>query len=121
MNRYDRSLQASFWLMVVLQTIGSIDLPNSKNAPYKVARKLPAPKQYVAIVIVWATLHLLGDAGYGRPSAIAGWVMVLTGMVTGPFGKRFVGFVQDAANLYPTNPQANESQVPQASPSVLNG
>lgn len=100
--------------MIVLQTIGSIDLPNSKNAPYAVARKMPAPKQYVSIVVLWSTLHLLGDAGYGRPAAIVGWVLTLTGMVAGPFGTRFVSFLQTVAQQFPVNPNA-QTQTPQPS------
>ena len=121
MNRSDRSIQASLWVMIVLQTIGSIDLPNSKNAPYKVARKMPAPKQYVAIVAVWSSLHLMADAGYGRAASTMGWVMTLTGMVFGPFGQRAISFMQTIATVFPVNPQAQVNQVPQAAPSELSG
>jgi hypothetical protein len=85
----DGSLQTSFWFMVVVQTIGSIDMPGSG------ARKMPAPRQYVAILVAWIILQVAADTGpSGRRAATAiAWVLVLTGMVVGPFGKRLVSFL----------------------------
>src|ERR1700733_10111096 len=105
--------------MIVFQTIGSIDMPNSKNAPYSIARKLPAPKMYVAIVVLWSTLHLLADIGKGRAASIIGWVLVLSGMTVGPFGTRFVGFVQTIAQQFSVNPNAQDQT--QTAPPTVNG
>lgn len=77
------SLQASFWLMVVIQTIGSVDMPG------KGPRKMPSPRSYGAIIIAWGVLLLVADAGgqgAGRAAKTMGWVIVLAGMVLGPFG-----------------------------------
>jgi hypothetical protein len=79
------------WLMVALQTIGSVDITG------KGPRKLPAPKVYVAIVIVWSILGLVSDAGQSRAAALMGWLMVLTGMVVGPFGTTAVKFLNTVA------------------------
>lgn len=90
----DTSIQASFWMMVMLQTIGSVDMPGSG------ARKMPAPRSYMAIIIVWSVLQLGADAGYDRPASVFGWVVVLAGMVLGPFGTKVVNIFTSVANIY---------------------
>lgn len=80
------SLQTSFWAMILIQTIGSIDMPGRGE------RKLPAPHQYVAILVTWLVLQLISSisAGAARATAAVGWALVLTGLVVGPFGKQVV-------------------------------
>lgn len=94
------SLQASFWFMVVMQTIGSVDMPG--RGP----RKMPSPRAYAAIIVTWGILQLIADAGgerAGRATKVTAWVIVLVGMVLGPFGASFVGFLTNTANsLAPT-------------------
>lgn len=89
----ESSVQASFWLMIVLQTIGSVDMPG------KGQRKLPSPRAYLAVIIAWSVLQLAVDTGYDRAASAVGWVIVLAGMVLGPFGKLMVNLFNNAANL----------------------
>lgn len=93
---YGESLQASFWTMMALQTIGSIDMPGAGE------RKMPSPRSYLAVIVMWAILQLFADTGgsRGRLASSLGWLTVLTGMVVGPFGtqvsKLFTGVVNIA-------------------------
>lgn len=96
------SLQASFWIMVILQTIGSVDMPG------RGARKMPSPRSYGAIIVAWGVLQLVADAGgekAGRAAKSIGWVIVLTGMAVGPFGKVVTNLFTSVANSVapPTN------------------
>lgn len=88
-----RIIESTFWVMVVLQTIGSIDMPGAG------ARKMPAPRQYVAIVVLWAILGLAADTGLRRPASRFALLLVLVGMVLGPFGQRAVSFLNTTASL----------------------
>jgi hypothetical protein len=92
------SLQSSFWLMVAIQTIGSVDLPGVGE------RKMPAPRQYVAIVVTWLVLNLMAGIGAGaqRAATALGWLVVLTGMVAGPFGQQVTSLFQTVATRYST-------------------
>lgn len=96
------SLQTSFWLMVAVQTIGSVDLPGIGP------RKMPAPRQYVAIVVAWLVLNLAAgiSAGTERAAAALGWLIVLTGMVAGPFGEQVTSLFGDVAQRYATGSPA---------------
>lgn len=89
---YDSSLQTSFWLMVILQTIGSVDMPG------KGPRKMPSPRSYFSILIAWIVLQIGADAGYERPASVVGWVIVLAGLVLGPFGQRVTSIFTSAVN-----------------------
>lgn len=90
----DSSLETSFWLMVILQTIGSVDMPGSGP------RKLPAPRQYVPIVIAWSVLQLVADTGRERAANSVAWVIVLAGMVVGPFGTKLVNLINGTAKQF---------------------
>jgi hypothetical protein len=68
-------VQATMWLMVVIQTLNAIDLPG--HGP----RKMPAPKTYVAIIVLWSTFGLMIDAGLGRAASAMAWVVVLVSLV----------------------------------------
>jgi hypothetical protein len=96
---YDTQIQASMWLLIMVQTIGAID-PPGKGAK----RLLPAPRMYVAVVIVWSILGLLVDAGFGKAAALMGWVTVLAAMLTGGFGTIATGFLNTVANRFSTAP-----------------
>lgn len=97
MNTGD-SLNTSFWLMVFLQTMGSVDMPGHGD------RKMPAPRSYVAILITWTGLNILASTGREHAAAVASWVMVLTGLVIGPFGSKLTGFLTSVANNYGIQP-----------------
>ncbi len=100
----DQSLNASFWLMVFLQTLGSVD-PMPGTGP----RKMPSPSVYVPVIIAWGVLQLVADAGGERPASKFGWLMVLAGTLLGPFGKRLIKLFNWVGKEYgptssPTNP-----------------
>ena len=99
MNR--ESLQTSFWVMVFVQTIGSVDMPG--RGP----RKMPAPRQYVAIFVTWLVLQIVASVGAGaeRAAAALGWLLVLVGMVAGPFGSTVTQFFHTVATHFPSVPQ----------------
>jgi hypothetical protein len=84
--------------MVVLQTMGSIDLPG------KGPRKMPSPRAYVSIIVLFSTLHLIADAGAERAAAAMAWVTVLAGVVLGPFGTRLVNFFNTVADQFAIQP-----------------
>lgn len=85
-----RLLSSTFWAMLILQTVGSVDLPGLGP------RKMPAPRQYVAIVVLWGILNMIADAGpsYARFASRLSVLVALTGAVAGPFGSRAVGLLQ---------------------------
>lgn len=90
------SLQTSFWTMILVQTIGSVDLPG--RGP----RKMPAPRQYIAILLTWLVLQLIAgiSAGAARAAAAVGWLLVLTGLIVGPFGRQLVNFLSIASQQF---------------------
>jgi len=96
----ENSVTAAFWVMVALQTMGSVDMPGRGD------RKMPSPRAYVAILVLFGTLHLIADAGAQRAASVMAWVTVLTGLVIGPFGTRLTNFYNAVANQFaipPTN------------------
>lgn len=109
MNGSD-SLGASFWLMMALQTIGSVDMPGQGD------RKMPAPRSYLAIILAWMVLQLGSDAGYERAASVTGWIIVLTGMVTGPFGGKVISLFNNVVNIVSNSQYAP----PGATPGLVN-
>lgn len=91
--------------MVFLQTLGSVDMPG------KGERKMPSPRSYIAIIVLFGTLHLVADAGMARGASIAGWAAVLIGLVKGPFGNLLTGFINaiapGASPLQPLTPDTS--------------
>lgn len=93
----DQAVDAAFWTMVVLQSIGSVDMPG------KGERKLPAPRAYVSIIVLFSILHLIADAGASRAAGVMAWVTVLFGMVKGPFGNILTNFLNNVATNFGVN------------------
>lgn len=64
-------------------------------------RKMPSPRSYLSVLVVWAVLELFADTGGGRErgASIAGWIIVLTGMVVGPFGAKVTNLFSGIVNL----------------------
>lgn len=91
----DSSINASFWVMILLQTFGSFD-PIAGSGP----RKMPSPAAYVPVVVTWGVLQLVADMGFKRGASKFGWLMVLAGVVIGPFGKKLIGFINWIATIY---------------------
>lgn len=105
------SLDASFWVMILLQTLGSVDV---KSGP----RKMPSPKVYVTALIVWAGLKMAADTRFARGAAVAGWVIVLTALVLGPSGSKLMSFFTTVANTYGvSNQTASVTPSPNTTPS----
>lgn len=48
-----RVLQGTFWATIFIQTLGAIDIGPKAKEP---KRKMPSPKEYVAIIVVWTIL-----------------------------------------------------------------
>lgn len=92
------SISSAFWLMVTLQTMGSLDMPG--RGP----RKMPAPRSYVAVIVLFSTLHVIADAGLERAAAAMAWVTVLVGMVKGPFGDKLSNFYNVVADNFANTP-----------------
>lgn len=95
--------------MILVQTIGSVDMPGSGP------RKMPAPRQYVAILITWLVLQLVSgiNAGAQRATAAIGWLLVLTGLVLGPFGKQVINLFAVVSQKF-SSPQSAQGQLAQA-------
>ncbi len=91
------SLNTSFWLAILMQTIGSVDMPG--RGP----RKMPSPRQYVIFVATWGVLNLVADAGMEKGANTAGWVILLAGSVIGPFGQRMVNLLNGISSGFGIN------------------
>lgn len=91
--------------MIIVQTIGSVDMPGYGQ------RKMPAPRQYVAIVVTWGVLQLVAGIGAqaARAAAAIGWVLTLAGLVVGPFGKKFTSFLNTVATNFPSVTKTSSS------------
>lgn len=77
--------------MVGLQTLGSVDMPG------KGARKMPAPRSYMAIIALFAILGVVADAGAARAASVAAWVTVLLGIIKGPFSNSLTSLINTVA------------------------
>jgi hypothetical protein len=91
----DRTLSATFWAMVGLQTIGAVD-------PLQGPRKMPSPRAYVAVVVLWTILHMLaeGSAKLARPAAALSVLTVIAATVIGPAGKTLVSFLNTVGGTF---------------------
>lgn len=106
------SLQTSFWTMILVQTIGSVDMPG--RGP----RKMPAPRQYVAILVTWLVLQLIAGLGAGaaRATAAIGWLLVLTGLILGPFGRQVINLFTVVSQQF--SPNSSSGALAQAEANV---
>jgi len=77
--------------MIGLQTLGSVDMPGSGE------RKMPAPRSYLAIIVLFEILHIISDMGAARAASVAGWVTVLIGILKGPFGGQITNMINTVA------------------------
>lgn len=99
------TVTTTMWIMLVLQTIGSVDMPG------KGERKLPSPRSFVAIIITWTILELVASFGSGaaRLASRASVVLVLVGGVLGPFGQTLVSFLNGVASGFAIQPSTNNT------------
>jgi hypothetical protein len=106
------TVQRTMWLMVFLQTIGSVDMPGSGE------RKLPSPRSYVAIVVTWSILGMIAGGRWGKAAASASILLVLTGAVIGPFGARAASFLTTVAHTFQLGPQTTTTTTGTAAPTT---
>lgn len=97
MRNSNNSLKASFWVMIVLQTLTAVDLPGMGK------RKMPHPGAYVTIILAWAGLNLAADVGFEEGANVAGWVYVLAALVLGPLGTKLTNFMTKVVQEYAPN------------------
>lgn len=93
-----RTISATFWAMVVVQTIGSTDIFTAGP------RKLPAPKQFVAIGVLWSIFHLFEGTRLERTAAGLSALVLLSAMVLGPFGGVALGFLSYVSSRFSLAP-----------------
>lgn len=117
----ERTVSNTFWAMVIVQTLGSVDI--FTRGP----RKMPAPRQFVAIGVVWSVFHMAAESrSFGRLAAHLSILTLLTALVLGPFGTQalaFLDFVGQRFSLAPASPGGGASSSPSSasSPGTLGG
>lgn len=89
----EQSIGAAMWIMVIIQTMTAVDLPG------RGARKLPAPRAYVPIIVGFGIVQLIADMGFTRAAKALAWITVVSATVLGPFGKMLVSFLDSVAAL----------------------
>lgn len=94
----DRSIATALWTMIVIQTIGSVDLPG------RGARKMPSPRAYVIIIVAMGTLQLMAEAGATKAAKALAWSAVVAGVVLGPFGARILNFINTVSSTFGVTP-----------------
>lgn len=87
-------LTASFWVTIILQTIGAVDLPG------KGVRKMPSPRNYVLTCIIWSILGVVAALGMEKAAAAMAWLTTLAILVLGVPGKAFVHLITQVVTLY---------------------
>ncbi len=101
-------LTSSFWVAIILQTLGAVDLPGMGP------RKMPAPKDYVLTSIIWSVLGVVAAVGMERAAAAMAWLTVLAMLVLGAPGKALVHLFKQVSSLYapPATSQGTSLNVP---------
>lgn len=89
-----RVILGTFLVMIVTQTYNAIDGQH----------RLPAPRKFVAISVVWGILYLLVDLGLGKIAARLSILIMLTGLVVGPFGTLIIRFLNTVTNQFAIPP-----------------
>jgi hypothetical protein len=105
----ERTLSSTFWAMLLVQAVGSTDI--FTPGP----RKLPAPKQFVAIGVLWSIFHMAEGTRLARPAAALSLLVLVTAMVLGPFGPQFLtflGYVSQRFSLAPATPAGGDTLAP---------
>lgn len=92
------------WVMVILQTLGAVDMPG------KGVRKLPSPRVYVPVILSFGILELLADMGMSRAAKYIGWVTVIATLVLGPFGVKLSTLFESVAANAATLPTPNTNK-----------
>lgn len=95
MNTSDNSLVASFWIAVVLRTIGNVNA-----IPGTGPKLLPAPKIYVLPVVLWGCFDILANFGRERIASALAWLTVLATLLLGGTAKTVINGFQTFINAY---------------------
>jgi len=89
-------LAATFLAMIAVNTIGALD-------PFGGGVQLPSPRKYIATFLLWSIFGFA--AAFGRSAAVLAGrlsaVVLLTAMVTGPFGPKAVAFLNGVTRFFP--------------------
>lgn len=77
---------------------------------------MPSPRSYGAIIITWGVLQLFADMSdrAARAAKSVAWVIVLAGMVVGPFGRLITGAMNAVSNTYGVPPSAGTTTTTQS-------
>lgn len=112
-----KTIQGTFWAMIVVQTISGVDRPG------KGARKLPAPGRYVAAVVLWAVMHLTASIAPSLARTMAGLsvAVLLTAMFVAsagqtPAAQTLIGFFETVSRLFNVRPPAAAPAAPLGAP-----
>lgn len=109
----ERTISSTFWAMAIIRGLTATDIFNAGP------RKLPAPRSFVAIGVLWSILHLLAGGRFGRLAAQLSLLIVLAAIVLGPFGAVLVSFLQFVGqrfSLAPASPGGGASSPSTPSP-----
>ena len=85
-----RTIQTTWFVMIFMQIIGTVDAQH----------RLPPPRAFVAISTLWGILFTMADTGLGKLASRLSLLALLTAAVIGPFGARFVKFLQMIASTF---------------------
>lgn len=96
-----RVIWATYLMMVVVQTVASIDGQH----------RLPAPKRFVALTTAWGILFFLADVGLGKVAARLSLLILLTGMVVGPFGRLLIRLLNTVTTTFAIPPNQDATGV----------
>lgn len=82
---------------------------------------MPAPRSYIAIVVTWLVLQFAAgiSTNVQRAASRIAWVIVLAGMVIGPFGQTLVSFMSNVANGFPTSNVSSTDTSNSTTPSTV--
>jgi hypothetical protein len=92
--------------MILVQTIGAVDLPGKASATSPLGgagtRKMPSPRVYVPIVVLWGILGLVAETGaeQSRLASKLSLLVLLTGALLGPFGTTAIKFLNTVSTNF---------------------
>lgn len=97
-NAGQKTLGATLSASLFVQTVAAVSGEGGEAT-------LPSPSQYVATWVVWGVLGFVASLGEraARFAAQFSVLILLTMIVTGPFGPKAVGFFNAIARRYPAN------------------
>lgn len=73
---------------------------------------MPSPRNYAALIVAWGTLQLVADMGMDRAAKAIAWVLVLGGLVVGPFGKILSNLLNSVSGAVGSNQASQSTSAP---------